>query len=181
MLVGPTEESNWLIPGKLIVGCCPLSLEEAEDIAREGVDMFVCLLDRDDFSSRISKKKYKSLARSVGIDVIFKPIADGDITTDKKAFSIARMIFQALKTGHVVYLHCWGGHGRAGTIGAMVLGLWWYRVPFEEVIAFLQKAHQTRSEGGQYPTPQTKDQIDQVVRFFEKEYIPIFSSNCDFN
>ena len=174
MLVGPTEESNWLIPGKLIVGCCPLSLEEAEDIAREGVDMFVCLLDRDDFSSHFSKKEYKKLARSVEVEVIFKPIADGDITTDRKAFSIARMIFMALKNGHVVYLNCWGGHGRAGTIGAMVLGLW-YRVPFEEVIAFLQNAHQTRPEGGQHPTPQTEDQIYQVSRFFVAEDIPIFS------
>jgi len=175
MLIGPTEESNWLIPEKFMVGSCPITPEEVEDIAQEGIDLFVCLLDRDDFSSRISKKKYNNLAQSEGIDVIFKPIADGDITTDKKAFSIARMIFQALKKGHMVYLHCWGGHGRAGTIGAMVLGLWWYRVPFEEVIAFLQKAHQTRSEGGQYPTPQTKDQIYQVARFFVDEGIPIFS------
>ena len=174
MLVGPTEESNWLIPEKFMVGSCPITPEEVEDIAQEGVVLFVCLLDRDDFSSRISKKEYKSLARSVGIDVIFKPIADGDITTDKKAFSIARMIFQALKNGHVVYLHCWGGHGRAGTIGAMVLGLW-YRVPFEEVIAFLQKAHQTRPEGGHHLTPQTEDQIYQVSRFFVAEDIPIFS------
>ena len=128
-LVGPTEESNWLIPGKLIVGSCPVTPEEMEDIAEEGVNLLVCLLDRDDFSSRISKKDYMRLARKVGIDVIFKPIADGDITTDRRAFSIARMIVKTLKTGDVVYLHCWGGHGRAGTIGAMIIGLW-YRIPF---------------------------------------------------
>ena len=175
MLVGPTEESNWLIPGKLIVGSCPITSEEVEDIAQEGVDTFVCLLDRDDFSSYISKKDYKTLLRSMDINVIFKPIADGDITTDHRAFSIAWMIFEELKKeGSVIYLHCWGGHGRAGTIGAMVLGLW-YREPFVEVISFLQKAHQTRIEGGHHPTPQTKDQIYQVARFFVDEGIPIFS------
>jgi len=173
-LVGPTEESNWLIPGKLIVGGCPVTPEEVEDIAEEGVDLLVCLLDRDDFASGISKKDYKRLARSVGIDVIFKPIADGDVTTDRRAFSIARMIVKTLESGTVVYLHCWGGHGRAGTIGAMVLGLW-YRGPFEEVISFLQKAHRTRPEGGHYPTPQTEEQIYQVSRFFVAENIPIFS------
>ena len=25
--------------------------------------------------------------------------------------------------GEVIYLHCWGGHGRAGTVGSIVLGL----------------------------------------------------------
>ena len=173
-LVGPTEESNWLIPGKLIVGSCPVTPEEMDDIAEEGVDLLVCLLDREDFSSRISKKDYKRLARKVGIGVMFKPIADGDITTDRRAFSIARMIVKTLKTGDVVYLHCWGGHGRAGTIGAMILGLW-YRIPFVEVISFLQKSHQTRPEGGHYPTPQTEEQIYQVSRFFVAENIPIFS------
>ncbi len=173
-LLGPTEESNWLIPEHLMVGACPLTVEEAEDIAREGVNLFVCLLDRDDFSSHLSRKKYKSLIRSAGGEMIFQPIADGGITTDRKAFSIARKIFRALNRGDVVYLHCWGGHGRAGTIGAMVLGLE-YRVPFEEVIEFLQKAHQTRAEGGHHPTPQTEDQIYQVARFFDAEDIPIFS------
>lgn len=173
-LVGPTEESNWLIPGRLMVGGCPVTAEEMEDISEAGADLLVCLLNRDDFASRISKKKYKRFARNVGLNVIFKPIADGDITTDRRAFSIARMIVEKLENGDVVYLHCWGGHGRAGTIGAMVLGLW-YRIPFQEVIEFLQKAHQTRSEGGHYPTPQTEEQIYQVSRFFVDEGLPIFS------
>ncbi len=173
-LVGPTDESNWLIPEKLIVGGCPVTSEEMEDIAEEGVDLLVCLLDRDDFSSHISKKEYKRLARSAGINIIFNPIADGDITSDRRAFSIARMLVQILENNHIVYLHCWGGHGRAGTIGAMVLGLW-YKVPFEEVIAFLQKSHKTRSEGGHYPTPQTEEQIYQASRFFVAENLPIFS------
>ena len=175
-LVGPTEESNWLIPEKLIVGGCPVTLEEMEDIAEEGVDRLVCLLDHDDFSSHISKKEYKSLARSAVIKkVIFNPIADGDITSDKRAFRIAKMVIEALENGQIVYLHCWGGHGRAGTIGAMVLGRW-YNAPFLKVIPFLQKAHQTRSEGGHHATPQTEEQIYQVARFFEDENIPIYSS-----
>ncbi len=173
-LVGPTEESNWLIPGRLIVGGCPVTAEEMEDISEAGVDLLVCLLNRDDFASRISKKKYKRFARNVGIETVFRPIADGDITTDRRAFSIARMVAERLETGDVVYLHCWGGHGRAGTIGAMILGLW-YRIPFQEAIEFLQKAHQTRSEGGHYPTPQTEEQIYQASRFFVDESLPIFS------
>ena len=173
-LVGPTEESNWLIPGKLIVGSCPITLEEMEDIAKKGGDdLLVCLLDRDDFSSHISKKDYNKLARAAKMEVIFKPIADGDITSDKRASSIAWMVYEALnEDDRIVYLHCWGGHGRAGTIGAMVLGLW-YRTPFVEAIAFLQKSHQTRLEGGNYPTPQTKEQINQVLRFYRKENISI--------
>ena len=174
-LVGPTEESNWLIPGRLIVGSCPVTPEEMEDISKEGTDLLVCLLDHDDFASGISKKDYKRLARNVGIETVFRPIADGDITTDRRAFSIAQMVVKKLESGDLVYLHCWGGHGRAGTIGAMVLGAWYRRIPFQEIIEFLQKAHQTRSEGGHHPTPQTEEQIYQVSRFFVDEGLPIFS------
>ena len=175
-LVGPTEESNWIIPGKLIVGSCPITLEEMKDISEKGgVDLLVCLLDRDDFSSHISKKDYNKLAQEANMEVIFKPIADGDITSDKRASNISWMVYKALKEGDcIVYLHCWGGHGRAGTIGSMVLGLW-YRSPFEKVIEFIQKSHQTRLEGGNYPTPQTKEQIHQILRFFRKEKISICS------
>lgn len=173
-LVGPTEESNWLIPGKLIVGSCPITFEEMEDIAEEGVDFLVCLLDHEDFSSRISKKEYTNLAQSVGFNVIFNPIPDGDIISDEEAFNIARMIMGLLFDDYIVYLHCWGGHGRAGTIGAMVLGDW-YGISFQEAIYLLQRAHRSRSEGGKHRTPQTKVQIYQASRFFEKQGLPIFS------
>ena len=47
--VGPTPESNWVVPGKLLVGAYPASADDAEtldlitSILRNGVTKFVCL------------------------------------------------------------------------------------------------------------------------------------------
>lgn len=47
--VGPTPESNWVVPGKLLVGAYPASNDDAEtldlitSILRQGVTKFVCL------------------------------------------------------------------------------------------------------------------------------------------
>jgi hypothetical protein len=47
--VGPTPESNWVIPGKLLVGAYPASQDDTEtfelltSILKLGVTKFVCL------------------------------------------------------------------------------------------------------------------------------------------
>ena len=47
--VGPTPESNWVVPGKLLVGAYPASADDADtlelitSILRNGVTKFVCL------------------------------------------------------------------------------------------------------------------------------------------
>ena len=47
--VGPTPESNWVIPGRLLVGAYPASEDDDETfdlivaILRQGVSKFVCL------------------------------------------------------------------------------------------------------------------------------------------
>lgn len=47
--VGPTPESNWVVPGKLLVGAYPASADDAEtldlitSILRNGATKFVCL------------------------------------------------------------------------------------------------------------------------------------------
>ena len=47
--VGPTPESNWVVPGKLLVGAYPASADDAEtldlitSILKNGVTKFVCL------------------------------------------------------------------------------------------------------------------------------------------
>jgi hypothetical protein len=47
--VGPTPESNWVIPGKLLVGAYPASQDDAEtfelitSILKLGITKFVCL------------------------------------------------------------------------------------------------------------------------------------------
>ena len=49
--------------------------------------------------------------------------------------------------GQVVYLHCWGGRGRAGTIASILLATC-YHLSAEETAARVQLAFDTRNDGG---------------------------------
>ena len=51
------------------------------------------------------------------------PIVDNDIPTVDQMTQILNAIDTALAQGQVVYVHCWGGHGRTGT----VIGCWLVR------------------------------------------------------
>lgn len=163
-LQGPTPGSNWLIPNRLLVGECPANEAEISPILQAGIDTFVCLLDKEDFATRgLSEREYKEITD--GLQVVSVPIPDGDVTDDVEAFQLAADITNFLKRGGKAYLHCWGGHGRAGTIGALVLGAWtgW---PLPEVLTYVSEAHALREEGGEHDSPQTIPQVMQIARFF---------------
>ena len=49
-------------------------------------------------------------------------------------------------------MHCWGGRGRAGTLGACLLGDL-YGIDAEEALLRVQKAFDTRGDAGQLHPP----------------------------
>lgn len=50
--------------------------------------------------------------------------------------------------GEVVYMHCWGGRGRAGTIASCFLASC-YNLTSEETADRIQLAFDTRKDGGE--------------------------------
>lgn len=52
-----------------------------------------------------------------------------------------------LEGGRIIYAHCWGGRGRAGTLGACLLARL-YGVSAEEALQRVQRAFDTRTEIG---------------------------------
>ena len=65
-----------------------------------------------------------------------------------------------LRSGQNVYLHCWGGRGRAGTVGATLLHRL-YDLPAQECLERVQRAYDTRNDTERAPPSQivqTKDE-----------------------
>ena len=56
-------------------------------------------------------------------------------------------IARRLEAGEVLYVHCWGGRGRAGTVGACLLASL-YGIDAEQALARVQRAYDTRGELG---------------------------------
>jgi hypothetical protein len=165
----PYPRSYWADPGKLLAGCYPGSdipthaEEKLNGLLRCGVSCVINLMEEDetDHSGR-SFIPYEShlatLARHRGASMVFHrlPIVDMDIPTVAGMQRILETIDSAVESGQVVYVHCWGGRGRTGTvIGCHLLR---HRlVPDGGALDHLTALTQHQCEEF-WPTPQTSEQ-----------------------
>ena len=62
----------------------------------------------------------------------------------------------------VVYVHCWGGHGRTGIVIALLLVVL-YNLNVEEALRLTELYHSKREQARSH-SPQTGAQMDQVRR-----------------
>lgn len=73
------------------------------------------------------------------------------------------MLCERLDKGEKLYVHCWGGHGRSGSVGSIVIGLL-YNLRPSEAMDRIQYTHDLRNCSLGVPSPQTTEQRLQVAR-----------------
>jgi ADP-ribosylglycohydrolase len=64
-----------------------------------------------------------------------------------------------------VYIHCWGGVGRTGTIIACYLSQNWKEVDMNHTLEVLRRNFSEMPKSAYRKTPETKDQIDFINQF----------------
>ena len=127
----PSGNSYWIVEGRLAAGEYPGDKDpaRAERILRSllnrGIDQLIDLTEsRDGLEpyAHIVEVLERNLGRNVGI--ARHPIRDrGSPRTRDQMISALDAIDSALDKGRKVYVHCWGGVGRTGT----VVGCWLVR------------------------------------------------------
>ncbi|KAL4423893.1 hypothetical protein ABPG75_001194 [Micractinium tetrahymenae] len=99
----------------------------------------------------------------IELDFVHCPIVDlGLPDADRLRLLLADMA-QRLDDGENLYVHCWGGRGRAGTVGACLLAQL-YGMPADEALERIQRSFDTRKDGGRR-SPETDEQHEFVRRF----------------
>jgi protein-tyrosine phosphatase len=195
-IFGPLDESNWVIPNKLIAGAFPGFVFDAENtdslikILNCGVNRFVCMQEEynpltpesewrsvlyrknpiirpyfKDVQNIIQNKAdYPTLKTDV-VEVTFDhcPIKDCSIVADEIVFDLAKKLVDAIRNGDVIYLHCWGGHGRTGVMVCLILHLM-YGLTADESLKRCQLLHDARKRYIAVSSPQTFAQQEQVRR-----------------
>lgn len=97
-------------------------------------------------------------------------IPDYGITDDERILRLAQQIVDDLRsTEEVFYIHCWGGHGRSGTLVALILTL--LGVCSEDALEHVSVCHRKRKHNGNIASPQTWEQIEQVRRLATREVV----------
>lgn len=120
--IPPIASSYWVLPGRLLAGGYPGSLDAAEAnlkvvrLLEAGVTAFLDLTEEEELAPYAPALNAQARAMRRRVYHRRLPIRDFDVPTSEQMARILDVIDEALDDGHLVYVHCWGGIGRTGTV-----------------------------------------------------------------
>ncbi len=129
MIPLPNHNTYWVIPGQFMAGEYPrdhenkTSREKLAGYLERGVSFFLDLTEPGEYGLRPYRAMLNELAAERGKEVAYHrlPIVDSNVPEPAFMRRILATIDDALLDGHTVYVHCWGGIGRTGTVVATYL------------------------------------------------------------
>jgi hypothetical protein len=170
----PIPESYWVESGQFLAGEYPGKYEEeltrkrVDALIEAGFDTFIDLTQSGEMFPY--EKILLEQAAAYEVNVTHQRFAIGDfgLPAPNQMNEILNAIEAALRAGHKIYLHCWGGIGRTGTtVGCYLvrqgkgadealdqLAAWWRGVPKSRV-----HSH----------SPETREQVAFVRSWAEQD------------
>lgn len=159
-LANPTTHSNWVLPGRLAIGAYPdPDSQFPEQLLNAGFNVFVSLQTDSEL------KKFRPYQHLLPAEVrwLQLPIKDRGTTSDEKLLAFLEVLRDLLAQDKQIYVHCYGGHGRSGTLACVLLaqeeGL-----SHEEALVKINAQHRTRTHNPNVSIPQCQGQRAQVKR-----------------
>lgn len=164
MSTAPPIPGSYLVPGTHIVaGHYPgdrdsdSSRVKLRALLDFGIDYFIDVTSPDD-GMMPYEDMLREEAAEKGIEYHAFPIPDMGVTDATTMTRIIDAIDAALEAGHTIYVHCWGGVGRTGT----VVGCYLVRhgSTGDEALGQVRKLFRTTSQSLWHPegSPQTNEQ-----------------------
>lgn len=169
----PHANSYWVKPGRLLAGEYPGAFDP--DAAREklrdhldvGLNFFLDLTDPEDgLVPYVEMLHAEAAARGLTVQHRQMTIRDMDVPAPTQMRAILDTLDAALAAGHNVYVHCWGGIGRTGT----VVGCYLVRhgLTGEQALTQIAQWWCTVAKSNWYPrSPQTDEQVEYVRAWTE--------------
>lgn len=167
---GPLINSYWVIPGRFIAGPYPGGATEADTRLRlhhlleTGINTFIDLTDPWEYNLAPYENTLLEQAQLMNRDTAVKyqriPIADMSVPSPEVMKTILNTIQDVLADGNNLYLHCYAGRGRTGTVVGCYLvsnGL-----TGENALEQIRK-WRTGLPDGIYPSPETTLQRKMIL------------------
>jgi protein-tyrosine phosphatase len=173
----PTSSSYWVVPSLLLAGAYPGDSDPDERrrkmqaLVDAGVRAFVNLMQEDETNwAGVPFVPYVDVAQQFCPNVVCvrHPIQDLSVPTASEMCDMLDTIDQYLESQKAVYVHCWGGVGRTGT----VIGCWLLRHRLAEpsdVLDVLMRLRQQDRERRNRMSPETGEQQAFVRQWPERD------------
>ena len=159
------NKSSYFIPDKALFGSYP-SHEAAKELEEEGVCLFVNLTE--------AIENLEQYIHSPTSEMISFPIPDRKIPCNILHYSlfIMKIVMRLanFKGRQKLYVHCKGGHGRAGVVVASILCYYYNIEPsraLELTTQYHSKRQEMRAKWRSIGSPQTAKQKQYVVKLFD--------------
>jgi protein-tyrosine phosphatase len=123
----PIPDSYGVVPGKLLAGEYPGSRYEDEArhklrrLLSARVTFFLDLTEKGELEPYAPLLRKEAAALGYAVEHRRMPIPDMHTPAPDEMKRILQTIDAALEAGHVVYVHCYGGIGRTGTVAGCYL------------------------------------------------------------
>jgi hypothetical protein len=125
----PFLRSYWVAPGKLLAGAYPGSSNPSEakeklaGLVAAGVTRAISLMHESEtnhsgqvFIGYESLLKKLAIEHGRTVECFRYPIVDGSIPDPGMMEAVLDAIDESISSNGTVYVHCWGGRGRTGTV-----------------------------------------------------------------
>ncbi|MCC5829507.1 MAG: dual specificity protein phosphatase family protein [Phycisphaeraceae bacterium] len=174
----PFVKTWWIAENQLLGGQYPGTPNPDDQetmlaaLLEMGITCFISLQEEQETGSGSKPfpdymPKVRALARERGVEVGFSrfPIRDQSAAFAETLIPVLDHIDERIEAGRKVYLHCWGGNGRTGTVA----GCWLVRHGLTAEQAFEAMAHARQGRQFRYPAPENNAQRAVVRHWHEHD------------
>ena len=168
----PSTHTYW-VNDNLLAGHYPgdqnpdVAARKIREYLASGVDCFVDLTRPGEMAPYESILRAEAAAIGRNVEYHRHTIPDMGVPERYAMLRLLDMLDDAVAAGHTVYVHCWGGVGRTGT----VVGCYLVRhgMTGSEALTFLRDTWTTVTQSGWHPrTPETGEQ-QRYVRAWRED------------
>lgn len=170
--IKPFPSSYWVLPGKFLAGGYPGSTLGVEQETRQvlrsflelGITSFFNLTQPEELPSYQEMALQETSAINLSVECHRFPIPDRGLPTRDQMKDLLACLDRTLAAGKRLYLHCWGGVGRTGS----VVGCWLVHSGLDgrQALKHLNELYRDAAQFRIYPhSPETEEQVQFILNW----------------